>query len=88
MKNADSKEFLRLIGYEGVEIKKLHFKRETRKQLTPQQTAFLKAKVDSFKATEEWARKEKANATRQLEQITNESKREQLQDSIQYFDQT
>jgi len=41
--------------------------------VAPQQTAVLKVKVDTFKATEEWARKEKAKATRQLEQTTKAS---------------
>jgi len=82
--NADTREFLRLIGYTTEETIPKTRDEET---VASQQTVVLKAKVDSFKATEEWARKEKAKATRQLEQTTNESKRQQLQDFVQYFDQ-
>jgi len=38
----------------------------------------MKAKVDSFKTSAEWAKKEREKATRQLEQTTDESKRQKL----------
>jgi DNA anti-recombination protein RmuC len=46
----------------------------------------MKAKIDSFKATEDWARKEKEKATRQLEQTTDETERQKSKESVQYFD--
>jgi hypothetical protein len=53
----------------------------------PEQTVAMKAKIDSFKATEDWAKKEKEKATRQLEQTTDETERQKLKESVQYFDQ-
>lgn len=90
--NADTKEFLQLIGYvteEETHPKTRYEDVQTRDEQTvaPEQTAVMKAKVDSFKATADWAKKEKAKAIRQLEQTTNASERQKLQESVQYFDQ-
>ena len=62
-KNTNSREFLRLIGYMDRDV-------ET---VAPEQTIAVKSKVDSFKITEEWAKKEKDKAKRQLEQTTDEN---------------
>jgi hypothetical protein len=78
-KSPDSKEFLRLIGYISED-------RDT-ETVAPEQTEVMKAKVKSFKATEDWAKREREKASRQLEQATNEAERQKLQESVQYFDQ-
>lgn len=76
-RNADSREFLRLIGYMDRDI-------ET---VAPEQTLALKSKVESFKATEDWAKKEREKATRQLEQTTDENERKKIEETVQYYDQ-
>jgi hypothetical protein len=76
-KNTDSREFLRLIGFMDREI-------ET---VAPEQTIAVKSKVDSFKITEEWAKKEKDKAKRQLEQTTDENEQKKLQELIKYYEQ-
>jgi len=68
--NADTREFLRLIDYTTEETIPKNRDEQT---VATEQTAVLKAKVDSCKATEEWARKEKAKATRQLEQTSTKA---------------
>ncbi len=87
LKNTSSSEFLRLIGY--TETQQRHSTIEERDQETvaPEQTIAIRAKIDSIKITEDWARKEKAKATRQLAQTTDETERRKLRDSIQYFEQ-
>jgi len=50
MRNADTKEFLRLIGYDGAKNKKTAFQTRDEEKVASKQTAVLKAKVDSFKA--------------------------------------
>jgi len=54
--NVDTRECLRLIGYTTEETMP---KTRDEQTVAPEQTAVLKAKVDSFKATEEWAKKER-----------------------------
>jgi hypothetical protein len=76
-RNLDSREFLRLIGYTDRDI-------ET---VAPEQSITLKSKVESFKITEDWAKKEKEKAKSQLEQTTDENERRQLQETLQYYDQ-
>jgi hypothetical protein len=76
-RNADSREFLRLIGYMDRDI-------ET---VAPEQTLALKSKVESFKATEDWAKKEREKATRQLEQTVDENERKKIEETLQYYDQ-
>ena len=81
MKNPDSREFLRLIGYlQETATRDI----ET---VAPEQTAAIKAKADSFKATEDWAKKEKEKAVSQLKETSDENERQQLQGTIQEFDQ-
>jgi hypothetical protein len=76
-KNTDSREFLRLLGYMDRDV-------ET---VAPEQTIAVKSKVDSFKITEEWAKKEKEKAKSQLEQITDENEQKKLQELIKYYEQ-
>ena len=76
-KNTNSREFLRLIGYMDRDV-------ET---VAPEQTIAVKSKVDSFKITEEWAKKEKDKAKRQLEQTTDENEQKKLQELIKYYEQ-
>ena len=82
MKSPDSREFLRLVGYltEPATSREL----ET---VAPEQTAAMKAKADSFKATEDWAKREKEKAARQLEETEDEDQRQVLEDSMQEFEQ-
>ena len=76
-KNTNSREFLRLIGYMDRDV-------ET---VAPEQTIAVKSKVDSFKITEEWAKKERDKAKRQLEQTTDENEQKKLQELIKYYEQ-
>ena len=79
-RNPDSREFLRLIGY---------LQEATREQETvaPEQTAAIKSKIDSIKATEDWAKREKEKAARQLDETEDEDQRQVLEDSMQEFEQ-
>ena len=81
MRNPDSREFLRLIGYLSEP------KSREMKTVAPEQTAAMKAKADSFKATEEWAKREKEKAARQLETTTDEEERQSLEESMIEFEQ-
>ena len=86
-RNPDSREFLRLIGYLDEQQNQETVASRDQETVAPEQTLAMKAKIDSFKATEDWARKEKEKATRQLEQTTDEAERQKLKESVQYFDQ-
>ena len=86
MRNPESREFLNFIGY-LVDETEPKVRARDEETVAPEQAAAMKAKMDSFKATEDWARKEKEKATRQLEQISDENERKKLQESIQYFSQ-
>ena len=87
MRNPDSREFLRLIGYLDEQQNQETVVSRDQETVAPEQTLAMKAKIDSFKATEDWARKEKEKANRQLEQTTDETERQKLKESVQYFDQ-
>ena len=76
-KNLDSREFLRLIGYSQEETKAATRPREI-ETVAPEQTAAMKAKADSFKMTEDWAKREKEKAAKQHRQSTDESDRQRL----------
>ena len=54
--------------------------------VAPEQTMALKAKADSFKATEDWAKIEKDKAQRQLKQATDVGERQKLQETVSYFE--
>ena len=76
-RNPDTREFLELLGKMDRDV-------ET---VAPEQTAALKSKVDSFKITEEWAKKEKQKAKTQLEQTSDVNERKKLQGLVDYYDQ-
>ena len=82
MRNPDSREFLRLIGYtdEETRVKTIRPERldpidRDEETVAPEQTVAMKSKIESFKATEDWAKKEKDKAERQLEQTADENER-------------
>jgi hypothetical protein len=77
-RNPDTREFLELLG------KMIDRDAET---VAPEQTIALKSKVDSFKITEDWAKKEKQKAKTQLEQTSDENERKKLQGLVDYYDQ-
>ena len=77
MRNPDTRKFLQLIGYMDRE-------QET---VAPEQSLSVRSKVDSFKTTENWARKEKQKAQQQLNQTSDENERKRMQESVQYYDQ-
>jgi len=83
-RNPDQREFLRLIGYLSDETQPKSREMET---VAPEQTAAMKAKADSFKATEEWAKREKEKAARQLEKTTDEEGRQTLEGTVQEFEE-
>ena len=81
MKNPISREFLKLIGYDPNQTQR------DLETVSSEQTEVVKTKLRSFKITENWARKEKDKATRELQETTDENNRKKLEESIQYFDQ-
>jgi hypothetical protein len=85
LKNPDSREFLRLIGYTSEKQTSPMAVRDV-ETVVPEQTVTMQSKIDSFKITEDWAKQEKEKATRQLEQTSDPGERLKLQESVQYFD--
>jgi hypothetical protein len=85
LKNPDSREFLRLIGYTSEKQTSPMAMRDV-ETVVPEQTVAMQSKIDSFKITEDWAKQEKEKATRQLEQTSDQGERLKLQESVQYFD--
>jgi hypothetical protein len=85
LKNPDSREFLRLIGYTSEKQTSPMAMRDV-ETVMPEQTVAMQSKIDSFKITEDWAKQEKEKATRQLEQTSDQGERLKLQESVQYFD--
>jgi hypothetical protein len=85
LKNPDSREFRRLIGYTSEKQIAPMAMRDV-DTVMPEQTAAMQSKIDSCKITEDWAKQEKEKATRQLEQTSDQGERLKLQESVQYFD--
>ena len=89
-KSPDSREFLRLIGYLHEETKPSSRPMESAREsetVAPEQTAAMKAKAVSFKITEDWAKREKDKAAKQLTKTRDEGERQRLQESIKEFEQ-
>src|SRR5271165_7033030 len=86
--NPDSREFLKLIGYNSEEslIKTADQTRDL-ETVSPKQTDAIKSKIRSFKITEEWAKDEKEKATRQLEQTADVNEKQKLKDLVTYYEQ-
>jgi len=85
-RNADTREFLRMIGYTGDEAPSTSMDRE-RQTVSPEQAESIKSKIESFKITEEWAKEKKEKAIQQLQQTTDESAKQTLNHLIEEYDQ-
>jgi len=83
-KNPDTREFLRLAGYEQAPDQELEREVQT---VSPEQVESIKSKIESFKITEDWAKKEKQKATRELQNTSDENEKQKLQDLIQRYEQ-
>ena len=85
-KSRDSKEFLSMLGYDPdvTHVKTVDRDLDT---VAPELATAIKAKMDSFRATETWAKKEKEKAMRQLEQTTDTTERQKLHETYSYFEQ-
>ena len=55
--------------------------------VNPEQAKSIKSKIESFKITEDWAKKEKEKAIRELQNTGDETKKQKLQEIIQGYDQ-
>src|SRR5271155_3735781 len=88
LSSPDSREFLKLIGYnpEVVSVKTADQARDLQ-TVSPQQTEAIKSKIRSFKITEEWAKDEKDKATRQLEQTVDINQKQKLKYLVTYYEQ-
>ena len=95
-KSAEGREFLQMIGYDTDVTKPKTIatdvvrSRQSERDLgtvAPEQVAALKAKIDSFKVTEQWAKNEKEKAIKQLGTTTGDAEKQTLTESIQYFEQ-
>src|SRR5271157_3464719 len=86
--NPDSREFLKLIGYnsEVLSVKTAEQARDL-ETVSQQQTEAIKSKIRSFKITEEWAKEEKDKVTRQLEQTVDVNEKQKLKDLVTYYEQ-
>ena len=85
LKSTVARDFLELIGYEDNTI--VDPKTRDEETVAPEQTEVIRSKLASLKTTEEWAKKEKNKAIKQLQETTDENERQQLEENIQYFDQ-
>jgi len=61
-RNYDTREFLRLAGYKQAPDQELEQEIQT---VNPEQAESIKSKIESFKITEDWAKKEKEKAIRE-----------------------
>ena len=92
MKNPDTREFLEMIGYrsshdhDAIAVKTVVENRDL-ETVAPEQAEAIKAKIKSFKASEQWAKDEKDKARRQLEQATNETDKTRLKEAVTYHEQ-
>jgi len=100
-KNKEGKEFLSKIGYTEQSSRVLEevptdprsgnsvVTEESRdlETVAPEQTESIKSKIRSFKITEEWARKEREKATKELQRTTDENEKKNLKQLIDYYDQ-
>ena len=55
--------------------------------VNPGQAEAIKSKIESFKITEDWAKKEKEKAIRELQNTVDETEKQKLQEKIQAYDQ-
>ena len=88
-KHKEGRDFLKMIGFDS-DREKLVKAVETNRELetvAPEQSTVIKAKIDSFKVTEQYAKHEKEKATRQLGLATSDSDKQKLRESVQYFEQ-
>ena len=83
-RNHDTREFLRLAGYKQAPGQELEREMQT---VNPVQAEAIKSKIESFKITEDWAKKEKEKAIRELQNTVDETEKQKLQEKIQAYDQ-
>jgi len=83
LRNPDTREFLQMTGYTDQPIEVAR----DLETVSPEQTAVIKSKMESFKTTEEWAKREKEEAIRNLQQATDEDRRQTLKELIEKYDQ-
>ena len=55
--------------------------------VNPGQAVSIKSKIESFKITEDWAKKEKEKAIRELQNTVDETEKQKLQEIIKGYDQ-
>jgi hypothetical protein len=55
--------------------------------VAPEQSQAIKAKIESFKTTENWARTEKEKTMRQLENTLDENTKNKLRETVEYYNQ-
>jgi len=79
------REFLQMLGFD-TDTTLVKTRERELETVAREQTMALKAKADSFKATEDWAKIEKDKAQRQLKQATDVGDRQKLQETISYFE--
>ena len=87
-RNHDTRKFLRLAGYKQAPDQELELELEREMQtVNPGQAEAIKSKIESFKITEDWAKKEKEKAIRELQNTVDETEKQKLQEKIQAYDQ-
>ena len=91
-KNADGREFLRKLGYldrlsEEIELQTVsHPVDRDLETVSPDQVLVINEKIKSFKTTEEWAKKEKQKAQKQLLEATSIEDKNKMQELVTYYD--
>jgi len=85
-KNPDNRKFLRYAGYKKQAATAPEQGLERDEQtVAPEQATAIESKIERFKITENWAKKQKA--TRELQNTTDENKKQKLQGLIQRYEQ-
>jgi len=87
LENKDVKEFLNMIGYRHTEQSSDAHSSRDLETVAPEQTESIKSKIRSFKITEEWARKEREKAIKELQRATDENEKKKLNEVVEYYDQ-
>jgi hypothetical protein len=91
---AGSREFLKKLGYPPQKQPETSAQTsvkepEVRDLLTvdPAQTEVVQSKIESFKITKDWAKKEREKAEKQFNETFDESKKAKLKELILYYEQ-
>ena len=74
-RNYDTREFLRLAGYKQAPDQELEREIQT---VGPEQAESIKSKIESFKITEDWAKKEKEKSYSRIAKYSRRNRKTKI----------